>query len=178
MIAALKHSIGIPVIGNGDIRSAEDAGRMIAQTGCDAVMIGRRAIGDLHIFTEVVAQLQGLPPSPENPHERFDRMTRYITLIVAAYAEETARRLIRSRLGWFAKGLDGAAAFRCAAAGINSIPEALELVEAYRRDPTLNFSLQPDRRAHTDRNLLAQNGFRLMGGERIDAGLADFIARK
>jgi len=132
-IAALKRSLTIPVIGNGDIRSAEDAERMRAETGCDAVMIGRRAVGDPRIFTAIIARLRGQPSPPEDPAERFDRMGRYIALTVACYGEETARRLVRNRLGWFARGLRCASAFRQAAAKTGSIPEALEVIDAYRR---------------------------------------------
>ena len=116
LIATLKRAVRIPVIGNGDIRSAEDAERMMAETGCDAVMIGRRAVGDPRMFTAVIARLRGQPPPPEDPCERFELMGRYITLTVGCYGEETARRLIRNRLGWFAKGLRGAAPPRAAIA--------------------------------------------------------------
>jgi nifR3 family TIM-barrel protein len=133
LIAALKRVVRIPVIGNGDIRSPEDAERMLAETGCDAVMIGRRAVGDPRLFTAVIARLRGQPPPPEDPCDRFELMERYINLTVACYGEETARCLIRNRLGWFAKGLHCAAAFRQAAAKTRSIPQALEVIDAYRR---------------------------------------------
>jgi len=133
LIATLKRAVRIPVIGNGDIRSAEDAERMMAETGCDAVMIGRRAVGDPRIFTAIIARLRGQPSPPEDPADRFDRMGRYIALTVACYGEETARRLVRNRLGWFARGLRCASAFRHAAANAGSIPEALEVIDAYRR---------------------------------------------
>jgi nifR3 family TIM-barrel protein len=133
LIAALKRAVRIPVIGNGDIRSAEDAERMLAETDCDAVMIGRRAIGDPGFFAEVVARLCGQPPPQENPCDRFDTMSRYIALTMACYGEETASRLIRNRLAWFARGLRCAAAFRHAVSKASSIPEALEVIDAYRR---------------------------------------------
>jgi len=117
----------------GAVESSMDAERMRAETGCDAVMIGRRAVGDPRIFTAIIARLRGQPSPPEDPAERFDRMGRYIALTVACYGEETARRLVRNRLGWFARGLRCASAFRQAAAKTGSIPEALEVIDAYRR---------------------------------------------
>jgi nifR3 family TIM-barrel protein len=132
LIAALKRRLGIPVIGNGDIRSGQDAVRMLADTGCDAVMIGRRAIGYPRIFTEVLCRLRGQTPAPEHLDQRLDVMRRYIGLTVACFGEDIAGRLVRNRLGWFTKGCRGSAALRQAAAKTDSISNALALIDAYR----------------------------------------------
>lgn len=132
LIAALKRRLAIPVIGNGDIRTARDAERMMAETGCDAVMIGRSAVGYPRIFTEVNARLSGRPEPPEDLEERLQTMRRYVALTVACYGEQTALRLVRSRLGWFAKGLRSAAVLRQAAARTESIGAALALIDAFR----------------------------------------------
>ena len=65
IIAAVKKSVGIPVIGNGDIVSARNALKMLEETGCDAVMIGRKAIGDPAIFSRVLARMNGEEPARE-----------------------------------------------------------------------------------------------------------------
>jgi len=132
LIAALKRRLRIPVIGNGDIRSAQDAAQMMADTGCDAVMIGRGAIGYPRIFTDVLCRLRGQAPAPEHLDQRLDVMRRYIGLMVACYGEEIARRLVRNRLAWFAKGLRGSTALRQAAARTDTIGDALTLIDAYR----------------------------------------------
>lgn len=132
LIAALKRRLAIPVIGNGDIRTAQDAERMMSETGCDAVMIGRSAVGYPRIFTEVSARLSGRPSPPEALEERLETMRRYVGLTVACYGEETALRLVRNRLGWFAKGLRCAATLRQAATRMDSIGAALQLIDAYR----------------------------------------------
>jgi nifR3 family TIM-barrel protein len=132
LIAALKRRLRIPVIGNGDIRSAQDAAQMMADTGCDAVMIGRGAIGYPRIFTDVLCRLRGQAPAPEHLDQRLDVMRRYIGLMVACYGEEIARRLVRNRLAWFAKGLRGSTALRQAAARTDTIGNALTLIDAYR----------------------------------------------
>ena len=133
LIAALKRRLSIPVIGNGDVCSAEDARRMMAETGCDAVMIGRRAIGYPRIFAETAALLAGRPAAPDHPLERLQVMRRYVGLTRECYGEEVARALLRCRLGWFAKGMRGGAALRQALAGAGSIAQALELVEDHCR---------------------------------------------
>jgi tRNA-dihydrouridine synthase B len=147
LIAALKRSLSIPVIGNGDIRSAQDAEQMMAATGCDAVMIGRSAVGYPRIFTEVNARLNDRPPPPEVLEGRLETMRRYVELTVACYGEETALRLVRNRLGWFTKGLRCAAPLRRAAAQTESIGAALELIDAYRRSAAAareEFSAAPE----------------------------------
>lgn len=132
LIAALKRRLSIPVIGNGDVRCAQDAARMMGETGCDAVMIGRRAIGYPRIFTDVLCRLRGQAPAPEQLDQRLDVMRRYIGLTVACFGEDIARRLVRNRLGWFAKGLHGSAAFRQAATRTDATAAALALIDAYR----------------------------------------------
>jgi len=132
LIAALKRRLNIPVIGNGDVCSAQDAVRMMTDTGCDAVMIGRRAIGYPRIFTDVLCRLRGQAPAPEHLDQRLDVMRRYIGLTVACFGEDIARRLVRNRLGWFAKGFRGSAALRQAVAKTDSIGDALALIDAYR----------------------------------------------
>jgi len=132
IIAALKRRLAIPVIGNGDIRTAQDAERMMAETGCDAVMIGRSAFGHPRIFTEVNARLSGRPALPAALEERLETLRRYVALTVDCYGEETALRLVRNRLGWFTKGLRCATALRQATARADSINAALELIDAYR----------------------------------------------
>jgi tRNA-dihydrouridine synthase B len=135
LIAALKRRLGIPVIGNGDIRSAEDAQRMMVETGCDAVMVGRRAIGYPRIFTETAARLAGRPLPADDPLQRLEVMRRYVGLTRECYGEETARALLRCRLGWFATGMRGGAGLRRALAGVESVGHALELVERHCRQP-------------------------------------------
>jgi nifR3 family TIM-barrel protein len=133
IIAAVKRNAGIPVIGNGDIVSAQDAMRMFEQTGCDAVMIGRKAIGNPTIFSRVLARIHGTEPPREDLSHRFDVMIRYLKASVDYIGEETACRMMRSRLGWFARGIRNSKKFREAIKHLSSEKEALELIEVYRR---------------------------------------------
>jgi len=132
IIAAVKAKVSIPVIGNGDIKSAGDAERMLAETGCDGVMIGRKAIGDPDIFSRVVARINGEEAVDEGFDRRFDFMSRYLRTSVKYIGEEQACRMMRSRLGWFTKGMHKSSQFREAIKQLSSEAEGIELINAYR----------------------------------------------
>jgi nifR3 family TIM-barrel protein len=132
IIAAVKKSVGIPVIGNGDIVSARDALKMLEETGCDAVMIGRRAIGSPAIFSRVIARINGEEPVREDLSHRFDMMTHYFKASVDYIGEETACRMMRSRLGWFTRGMRNSSKFRESIKHLSSEEEGVELIGAYR----------------------------------------------
>jgi nifR3 family TIM-barrel protein len=132
LIRRIKDSVRLPVIGNGDILQAGDALAMIEQTGCDAVMVGRAAFGNPWIFSEITAMLEGRTLSPVTPEKRFDTMTRYLQASVLHLGEKQACFFMRSRLGWFAKGLPHSAKFREALKTITTQALALELISQYR----------------------------------------------
>jgi nifR3 family TIM-barrel protein len=132
IIAAVKKNVGIPVIGNGDIVSARDALKMLEETGCDAVMIGRRAIGNPTIFSRVLLRLKGEEPAQEDLNHRFDIMAHYFKTSVDYIGEETACRMMRSRLGWFTRGMRNSSKFRESIKHLSSEEEGVELIDAYR----------------------------------------------
>ena len=132
IIAALKRRVDIPVIGNGDIFSAQDALKMLEETRCDAVMIGRMAIGNPYIFRQVLARIRGEEvPAPDTDHH-FKIMTRYLQESVKYFGEELACRMMRSRLGWFSKGLRNSGQFRKSINRISTEAEALQRIEEFR----------------------------------------------
>jgi nifR3 family TIM-barrel protein len=132
IIKELKKRVGVPVIGNGDIWSASDAMAMLAQTGCDAIMIGRMAIGNPWIFSHVRARLRGETEPTVDLDQRFDIMKRYLRESVTYFGEEIACRMMRSRLCWFAKGLRNSSQFRKSINHISTKAEALQRIEAYQ----------------------------------------------
>ena len=132
IIAAVKSNVSIPVIGNGDIRSASDAVRMLDETGCDGVMIGRKAIGNPYIFSSVLARISGDTDAEDDLDRRFDLMLRYLKASVKYIGEEHACRMMRSRLGWFTKGMHKSSHFREAVKQLSSEKEGVELINAYR----------------------------------------------
>ena len=132
IIAQLKKRVKIPVIGNGDIFCADDAIAMLEQTGCEAVMIGRMAIGNPWIFSQVLARLQGEGEPAENLQHRFEIMSRYLQESVKYFGEEIACKMMRSRLCWFARGLPNSSQFRKSINHISTEGEALQRIEAFK----------------------------------------------
>jgi tRNA-dihydrouridine synthase B len=101
-IKSIKEAVGIPVIGNGDVRSKQDAQRMIEETGCDAVMVARGAIGNPWIFADY-------EPAKE---EILETINRHLDLAVMRYGESRAVREARKQIGRYIKGIKGASSFR------------------------------------------------------------------
>ena len=130
LIADIKKNVSIPVIGNGDINHPADAIRMIQETGCDAVMIGRAAIGNPLIFKQILAMLNG-NRYDINLAQRFDVMKKYLKTSVKYFGEKHACRMMRSRLCWFTKGLPGSSKFRQSITRISSEEETLSLINSY-----------------------------------------------
>jgi len=111
-IAELKSSVGIPVIGSGDLFSARDVMEMLGQTGCDGVMVARGVLGNPWIFSETLALLSGEEPRPPSPTERLGAALRHMETLVGLAGEETAVRELRKHLAWYTRGLPGAAQVR------------------------------------------------------------------
>jgi nifR3 family TIM-barrel protein len=133
LITRIKKAAHLPVIGNGDVECAVDAIRMLDETGCDAIMIGRAAIGNPFIFSEILDLRAGRPSNPPGHPERLQTMRRYAIDSVNYLGERTACLMLRSRLGWFVKGLHGCSAFRESIKQLESLAQALEKIEAYEK---------------------------------------------
>ena len=113
MIKVVKESVGIPIIGNGDVHSAQDAKRMQEETGCDGVMIGRAVQGNPWIFREAKQYLEtGVVPPPPTLEERRVVMLRHLNDMVKLLGEDVGVREMRKHLCWYTKGLPGGAEFR------------------------------------------------------------------
>jgi tRNA-dihydrouridine synthase B len=130
LIARIKQAMQIPVIGNGDVVEAQDALRMMAQTGCDAVMVGRAAMGNPLLFRQIADLLAGRPATSILPGDRTAMMIRFLDASVKFFGEKKACFMMRSRLAWFAKGLPHAGWFRQAIHQVESHAQAQELIAA------------------------------------------------
>lgn len=111
--AKARSVVSIPVVVNGDVRSADDAARALAETGCEGVMVGRRAIDHPWIFREVRALLdRGERVAGPTPEERFDLCEAHLRANVAQRGERFGVLVTRRHLSGYLRGIDGAAALR------------------------------------------------------------------
>lgn len=129
-IARVKEAVSIPVIGNGDIVDGKSAKKMLDETGCDFLMIGRGALGRPWIFESVNAYLENETQIPEPPiEERMRVMTEHIKLICEYKGERVGMREARKHAAWYIKGIRGAAAFRQEVGNLSSMEELEELAK-------------------------------------------------
>ena len=113
LIKELKAAVSIAVIGNGDIRQPADILHMFQETGCDAVMIGRAALGNPWFFQQAQALLKGFPPIPApSLNDRIDVCKRHLDLMCQWHGERIGTNLMRKHFGWYIKGFPGAATYR------------------------------------------------------------------
>ncbi len=128
IIKLLKENLNIPVIGNGDVASAEDAERMIEQTGCDLVMIGRGALGNPMLFSEICAWFNDFRQLPTpSIAEKMSVMLRHAELAVRYKGEKIAMREMRKHATWYLKGFNGAAQFRNEAGRVETFEQLKEI---------------------------------------------------
>ncbi|MCX5840537.1 MAG: tRNA dihydrouridine synthase DusB [Deltaproteobacteria bacterium] len=113
VIAQVADAVKIPVIGNGDIRTADDVRRMIRMTGCDGVLVGRGALGNPWIFKDMMSKRQGQQALLSPTSEERERVIRHhLTMVVAVLGESIGVRNFRKHLLWYTKGLRGGSRFR------------------------------------------------------------------
>lgn len=122
-IAAVKESVKIPVIGNGDVTDGKSAKYMYEATGCDFVSVGRAAQGNPFVFAEINAYMTGKPYSPPRLEERFAVMMRQIRLMCEYKDPHIAILESRKHTAWYMHGLEGAAALRRMCGEINKISD-------------------------------------------------------
>lgn len=132
IIKQVKAAVTIPVIGNGDIWSAQDARRMLEETGCDAVMLGRGVRGNPWLISQVSHYLEKgellLPPSPE---EKIKGALRHLDLVIKLKGEYIGLKEMRSHLVWYLKGMPRTSSLKEAIFRSEKVEEVRGLLETY-----------------------------------------------
>ncbi len=122
MIRQVKKAVNIPVFGNGDVFSGEDAIRLMDETGCDGVMIARGALGNPWIFRDAIALWKGEEkPQAPTTEDKINMMLRHLEDLAAHKSEYAAVRGMRKHVGWYLKGVHGSAAIRREVNSINDM---------------------------------------------------------
>ena len=113
IIKQVKDSVKIPVIGNGDIKTEDDAIKMFEKTGVDGIMIGRASLGNPWIFKKILYFLENGKKMPEiTPDEKLRVLKEHFDLLIENKGEYTATREIRKHVAWYIKGLKNASVMR------------------------------------------------------------------
>ena len=131
VIRDVKRAVSVPVFGNGDVRGGADALRMLDETGCDAVIVGRAAQGNPWIFREIAAAMRGEEALPPTPRERADMAARHFELESQLYGEKLAVLQMRKHIAWYVHGMKGASRFRERVNQMNSAAEVLAALQEY-----------------------------------------------
>ncbi|UYP19614.1 tRNA dihydrouridine synthase DusB [Rhodococcus sp. Z13] len=129
-IARLKeHVTDVPVLGNGDIFDASDAERMMTQTGCDGVVVGRGCLGRPWLFAELSAALNGRPiPTPPNLGEVAQIMRRHAELLADHHGEDRGLRDMRKHIAWYLRGFPAGSEIRNGLARVSTLAELDDLL--------------------------------------------------
>ena len=133
----LAHT-GIPVLGNGDIFKATDAHRMMEETGCDGVVVGRGCLGRPWLFAELSAQLRGEDiPSEPTLGEVAQIIVRHAELMAHYDGEAHATRDIRKHIGWYLRGFPVGGEVRSELARVESLQQLRDLLAPWADSPAL-----------------------------------------
>ncbi len=130
-LARLKATLGIPVIGNGDVREPEDALRMLAETGCDGVMIGRGATRNPWLFRQIAARLSGGRISEPTLADRRELILAHFRMVAAREPSTYALHKLRKFTGWYTHGLPHGRQLRQAINQLPDVPSFLAAVEQF-----------------------------------------------
>ena len=133
-LARLKEALSIPVIGNGDVREPEDALRMLAETGCDGVMVGRGATKNPWIFRQTAARMAGSRVSEPTLADRRDLILDHFRMVADREASLFALHKLRKFTGWYTHGLPNGRKLRQAINQLPDVPAFMATVEEFLGD--------------------------------------------
>ena len=142
-IAAVKDAVGIPVIGNGDIRTPEDAAAMISETNCDAVMIGRAAPANPWVFRQIAQYTATGRYDQPTEADRYRMIRTYFEMLLEADFPE-AQGKMKQFASWFTHGVAGGASLRKSIYECKTGEAVIAAVERFFEAPAHNFPPEPE----------------------------------
>ncbi len=135
IIKEVKENVTIPVIGNGDIKSCYDAKRMLDETGCDAVMIGRGVLGNPWLIKECVSYLEnGVVLEPITDLEKIDMIIKHFNYLLKIKPEHIAIKEIRSHAAWYLKGIKNSVNVKTKIFKCITKEQIIDVLDNYRKE--------------------------------------------
>ena len=135
IIKQVKENVSIPVIGNGDIKSCYDAKKMLDETHCDAVMIGRGVLGNPWLIKECIDYLEkGIEPDIITPVEKLDMILHHLDLLKESKNEKVAILEMRSHTAWYLKGIKNTKELKEQIFKITNINDFKNIIEEFKRE--------------------------------------------
>jgi len=138
IIKKVKENVNIPVIGNGDIKSCYDAKRMLDETNCDEIMIGRGVLGNPWLIKECVEYLEkGIIPKEVSLKEKINMIKKHLDLLIKTKPYKVALLEIRSHAAWYLKGLPNTKELKEAIFKVDNHEELIKLLDNYLTENSL-----------------------------------------